>query len=63
MIDRLGERVLKRGFISKSDLKKALERQRLYGGRIGFNLIALNLITESEQSNFFKISGWILMES
>ena len=56
MIDRLGQRVLKKGLISENDLKKALERQRLYGGRIGFNLIALNLITESEQSNFFKFT-------
>jgi len=58
MIDRLGQRVLKKGLISKDDLKKALERQRLYGGRIGFNLIALNLITESELSNFFKFTPY-----
>ena len=54
MIDRLGQRVVKKGLISKDDLKKAIERQRLYGGRIGFNLTALNLITESELSDFFK---------
>ena len=54
MIDRLGQRVLKKGLISKGDLKKAIERQRLYGGRIGFNLPALNLITESELSDFFR---------
>jgi hypothetical protein len=56
MIDRLGQRVLKRGLISNNDLKRALERQRLYGGRIGFNLTALNLITESELSDFFKFT-------
>jgi len=54
MIDRLGQRVVKKGLISKDDLKKAIERQRLYGGRIGFNLTALSLITESELSDFFK---------
>jgi hypothetical protein len=58
MMDRLGERILNRGLISNSDLKKALERQRLYGGRIGFNLIALNLITESELSNFFEFTPY-----
>jgi len=58
MIDRLGQRILKKGLISNNDLKKALERQRLYGGRIGFNLIALNLITESELSNFFKFKPY-----
>ena len=56
MLDRLGQRVLKKGLISENDLKKALERQRLYGGRIGFNLVALNLISESEQSSFFKFT-------
>ena len=58
MIDRLGQRVLKTGLISNNDLKKALERQRLYGGRIGFNLIALNLITESELSDFFRFTPY-----
>ena len=54
MIDCLGQRILKKGLISDNDLKKALERQRLYGGKIGFNLIALDLVTESELSDFFK---------
>jgi len=58
MIDRLGERVLNKGLISKNDLKKAIERQRLYGGKIGFNLTELNLITESELSNFFKFTPY-----
>ena len=58
MIDRLGQRVLKKGLISKNDLKKALERQRLYGGRIGFNLTELDLVTESELSDFFKFTPY-----
>jgi hypothetical protein len=33
MIDRLGQRVLQKGLISKDDLEKVVERQRLYGGR------------------------------
>lgn len=58
MIDRLGQRVLKKGLISKGDLEKAIERHRLYGGRIGSNLMALNLITESELSDFFKFTPY-----
>jgi len=58
MMDRLGQRVLKKGIISKGDLEKAIERQRLYGGRIGSNLMALNLITESELADFFKFTPY-----
>ncbi len=54
MIERLGERVFQKGLISRDDIEKAVERQRLYGGRIGFNLMALNLITELQLSDFFK---------
>ena len=56
MIDLLGQRVLKKGLISREDLDKAFERQRLYGGRIGFNLIALNCISESDLNSFFKFT-------
>ena len=56
MIDPLGQRVLKKGLISRGELAKAVERQRLFGGRIGFNLIALHLITESDLTNFFKFT-------
>ena len=58
MIDRLGQRVLKKGLISKNDLKKALERQRIYGGRIGYNLVTLDLVTKSELSDFFKFTPY-----
>jgi predicted ATPase with chaperone activity len=53
MIERLGSRIVKKGLISENDLKKALERQRLYGGRIGFNLIELGLITEADLNDLF----------
>ena len=53
MLELLGERVLKKGLISRNELAQAIERQRLFGGRLGSNLIALNLISESELSDFF----------
>ncbi|MBU4503407.1 MAG: ATPase, partial [Proteobacteria bacterium] len=56
MIDLLGQRVLKKGLISRDELAKAYERQRLLGGKIGSNLIALGLITESDLTNFFKFT-------
>jgi hypothetical protein len=53
VIDILGQRILKRGLISRDQLIKAIERQRLFGGRIGFNLTAMGLISESDLSSFF----------
>lgn len=56
MIDPIGKRILKKGLIPREELAKAIERQRSFGGRLGFNLVALNLITESELSSFFKFT-------
>ena len=56
MIDPLGQRVLKKGLISRKELAQAIKRQRLSGGRLGFNLIALNLISESDLSGFFTFT-------
>jgi len=59
MIDLLGQRVLKKGLISTDELAQAVERQRLFGGRLGFHLIALNLISESDLSDFFTFTPHI----
>ena len=59
MIDLLGQRVLKKGLISRNELAQAVERQRLFGGRLGFHLIALNLISESDLSDFFTFTPHI----
>jgi hypothetical protein len=56
MIDLLGQRILKKGLISRDDLLQAIGRQRLFGGRIGFNLVALNLISEPELASFFNFT-------
>jgi len=58
MIDLLGQRILKKGLLSRNQLLQAIERQRLFGGRIGFNLIALNLISESDLSSFFNFTPY-----
>ncbi|MDX9785191.1 MAG: AAA family ATPase [Desulfobacterales bacterium] len=49
-----GERVLEKGLVSIDDLRRALDRQHAYGGRLGHHLVALGLVTESEISNFFQ---------
>lgn len=56
MLDRLGQRVLKKGLISKEELGLAIERQRLWGGRLGYNLLALDLISEEDLSGFFSFT-------
>jgi hypothetical protein len=41
----LGESLVAHGFVSQQDVDRAVERQRSHGGRLGDNLIALNLIS------------------
>ncbi|MEZ5666773.1 MAG: AAA family ATPase [Alphaproteobacteria bacterium] len=41
----LGESLVAYGFVSQQDVDRAIERQRVQGGRLGENLIALNLIS------------------
>jgi len=49
-----GARLLEKKVVSEEDLERALERQRLHGGRIGSNLVALGVISEAELETFFK---------
>ena len=51
----IGERLEKKGKISRDQLQKALERQRIHGGRLGHNLIALGFLSEDELSSFFEV--------
>lgn len=53
---RLGDRLIENKLITEEQLHAALERQRIHGGRIGYNLLALNLISKEGLSKFFKMS-------
>jgi predicted ATPase with chaperone activity len=44
----LGGLLVGRGFVTLPDLNEALERQRIEGGRLGENLIAMGLLTEEQ---------------
>src|SRR6267378_2204051 len=44
----LGGLLVGRGFVTLSDINEALERQRVKGGRLGENLIALGLLTTEQ---------------
>lgn len=50
----LGQKLLKENVVTEEQLEKAIERQRLHGGRIGQNLVALGFITPEELNIFFK---------
>jgi len=54
MNKRLSQQILKEQIVSKKQLREATERQRLHGGRLGQNLVALGYINEDQLGSFFK---------
>lgn len=56
---KLGEALVKEALITRQQLHEALERQVLFGGRIGTNVVELRFIEEAELTKFlaryFKI--------
>jgi predicted ATPase with chaperone activity len=51
---QFGERLLDVKAITADQLKKALERQRQYGGRLGANIVALGYLSREELEKFFR---------
>jgi hypothetical protein len=51
---KLGEELIKAGLISKEDISKALERQVIFGGRLGTNLVELGYIKEDDLARFLS---------
>jgi predicted ATPase with chaperone activity len=54
MNKQLGEKLLEEKVVTEKQLKEALERQRLHGGRLGYNLLSLGYITPDELHIFFS---------
>jgi hypothetical protein len=55
---RLGEAMVKDGQISSETLAKALERQIIFGGRLGTNLVEMGAVTEEALAKFLgKVLG------
>ena len=54
MTERLGELLVKRNYINPEQLKKALEEQKLKGGRLESNLVRLGYIKEDELLSFLS---------
>lgn len=51
---RTNQQMLDKQVVSKEQLSEAANRQRLHGGRLGQNLVALGYISESQLNSFFK---------
>lgn len=49
---KLGEALVKDSLITREQLKLALERQVIFGGRIGSNIVELGIIREKELAGF-----------
>jgi len=54
MSQRTNQRMLNEQVVTKLQLREAIRRQRLHGGRLGQNLVALGYITEDQLGSFFK---------
>ncbi|MEE9615056.1 MAG: ATPase [Thermodesulfobacteriota bacterium] len=54
MREKLGQRLLKNDVVSEEQLEKALESQRLHGGRLGHNLASLGFMSLEELDTFFN---------
>ena len=51
---KLGQMLLKAGIIDQKQLESALDHQRDEGGRLGYNLVKMNLISEEELNNYLS---------
>ncbi len=54
MAERLGELLIKRNYITQEQLKKAIDEQKLKGGRLESNLVRLGYIKEDELLSFLS---------
>ncbi len=50
----IGQKLVEDGILTESQVEKAIERQKLYGGRLGANLISLGFLKSEELDSFFK---------
>jgi hypothetical protein len=54
LTERLGELLIKRNYITPEQLKKAVDEQKLKGGRLESNLVRMGYIKEDELLSFLS---------
>jgi len=50
----IGQHLIEEDVVNEEQLKKALNRQRLHGGRLGHNLVALGYLSHEKLNTFFE---------
>lgn len=51
---RIGELLVQHGVITRAQLKKGLQTQRIYGGKLGTNLVELGFLSDTELAGFLS---------
>jgi energy-coupling factor transporter ATP-binding protein EcfA2 len=54
MVELIGQKLVKEQVVTEQQLHEAIERQRIHGGRLGHNLVALGYTTPEDLNTFFK---------
>lgn len=54
MIQSIGQKLIRNGAVTEDQLHQALQRQRLRGGRLGNNLVALGFLSPKDLDVFFN---------
>lgn len=54
MVPKLGEALVNASLVTKEQLRLALERQVIFGGRLGTNFVELGIISETELASFLS---------
>lgn len=52
----IGKRLVREGILTEEQIEEALSRQKLHGGRLGDNLVALGYLTKEQLEAFFRKS-------
>jgi len=51
---KLGEALVSEGLITREQLRRALERQVIFGGRIGTNIVEIGILSEEDLTKFLS---------
>ncbi len=55
MAIRIGELLVKQGMVTAGQVDEALKAQKMFGGRVGTNLVELGFISEQELAKFLSV--------
>jgi hypothetical protein len=50
----LGTRAVEKGIVSTEELRKALQRQQMFGGKLGYNMVSLGYMSDPELAGLLQ---------